>query len=352
MKYARCCLRQIPLIAAIVLMTWCAWAEEPPPQLVIGYQMVPNAELIAKELGWQEKELGLPVKWEVYKSGRHVVDAIAAGQVDIGLVGTSPCAAGIARGVPLEVVWIHDIIGDNEALVAREGSGIRRIGDLAGKNVAVPFGSTTHYHLMVALKLNGLAAQDVSILSQEPGDMPAAWKRQEIDAAFVWEPTLSNLRGDQGKVILTSRQLAERGFPTADLCVVRKAFATRYPSLVVKYLRNLDRAVRLYRKDPDQAARAVAAQLGVTMTAASEQMGKLILLTGEEQLSGKYVGDMQLTFGLYTLLKETADFLMQAEAIESSPPWPVFMRAVSATYAQKTTARKKATIAGPRLQSD
>ena len=81
-------------------------------------------------------------------------------------------------------------------------------------------------------------------------------------------------------------------------------------------------------------------------------MGKLILLTGEEQLSGKYVGDMQLTFGLYTLLKETADFLMQAEAIESSPPWPVFMRAVSATYAQKTTARKKATIAGPRLQSD
>ncbi|MGD8268181.1 MAG: aliphatic sulfonate ABC transporter substrate-binding protein [Desulfobacterales bacterium] len=352
MKYVRCCLRQFILMVFAVAVAWSAWAEETPRQLVIGYQMVPNAELIAKELGWQEKELGLPIQWEAYKSGRHVVEAIAAGQVDIGLVGTSPCAAGIARGVPLEIVWIHDIIGDNEALVVRADSGIRRIGELAGKKVAVPFGSTTHYHLMVALKLNNLAAQDVSIVNLEPGDMPAAWKKNGIDAAFVWEPTLSDLHKDRGNVILTSRQLAERGFPTADLCVVREAFATRYPSLVVTYLRNLDRAVRLYRNDPDQAARAVAAQLGISAASASAQMAGLIMLTGEEQLSGKFVGDMQLTFGLYTLLKETADFLMQAQAIESSPPWPVFMRSVSATYAQKTIARKKATIAGPRPAGD
>ncbi len=352
MKYMRCCLRQFILITFGVAVAWGAWAQETPRQLVVGYQMVPNAELIAKELGWQEKELGLPVKWEPYKSGRHVVEAIAAGKVDIGLVGTSPCAAAIARGIPLEVVWIHDIIGDNEALVVREDSGLRRIEDLAGKKVAVPFGSTTHYHLMVALKLNNIAAQDVSIVNLEPGDMPASWKKKDIDAAFVWEPTLSDLHKDRGQVILTSRQLAERGFPTADLCVVRKAFATRYPSLVVKYLRNLDRAVRLYRSDPDQAARAVAAQLGISAASASAQMAGLILLTGEEQLSGKFVGDMQLTFGLYTLLKETSDFLMHAQEIESSPPWPVFMRAVSATYAQKTIARKKATIAGPRSPGD
>lgn len=352
MKSIRCCLRQIILIAFAAAVAWSAWAEETPRQLNVGYQMVPNAELIAKELGWQERELGLPVKWEAYKSGSHVVAAIASGQVDIGLVGTSPCAAAIARGIPLEVVWIHDIIGDNEALVARGDSGIRRIDDLAGKKVAVPFGSTTHYHLMVALKLNNLDSRSVTIIDLEPGDMLAAWQRNAIDATFVWEPTLSELQKEEGRLILSSRQLAERGFPTADLCVVRKAFATQYPSLVVKYLRNLDRAVRLYRSDPDKAAKAVAAQLGIPAPSASEQMTRLILLTGEEQLSGKFVGDMQLTFGLYTLLKETADFLMQAKVITTSPPWPVFMRAVSATYAQKTMARKKATIVGPRSQSD
>ena len=69
-----------------------------------------------------------------------------------------------------------------------------------------------------------------------------------------------------------------------------------------------------------------ADQLGISVPAASEQIKRLILLTGEEQLSGKFVGDMQLTFGLYTLLKETADFLVQADVLASSPPWPRWPR--------------------------
>ena len=61
-------------------------------------------------------------------------------------------------------------------------------------------------------------------------------------------------------------------------------------------------------------------------------MKGLILLSGEEQISGKYMGDMQFHFGLYTTLKETADFLAKAQQIESSAPWPVFMRAVNPAY--------------------
>ncbi|OEU69604.1 MAG: hypothetical protein BA864_10845 [Desulfuromonadales bacterium C00003093] len=53
---------------------------------------------------------------------------------------------------------------------------------------------------------------------------------------------------------------------------------------------------------------------------------------GKEQISEKYMGDMQFHFGLYTLLKETAGFLEEAEQIASSPPWPVFMRAVNPAY--------------------
>jgi hypothetical protein len=60
---------------------------------------------------------------------------------------------------------------------------------------------------------------------------------------------------------------------------------------------------------------------------------------------------MQLHFGLYTLLKETADFLEKAKQIESSPPWPVFMRAVSASYVQKIIPHKKG-LAAPRLKTE
>jgi taurine transport system substrate-binding protein len=264
-----------------------------------------------------------------------VNEALAAGKVDIGLVGTSPCAAAISNDLPIEVIWIHDVIGDSESLVVKKTMRIARIEDLADKRVAVPFGSTTHYHLMLALKLANLSPDRLSIVNLEPREMPAAWKEDAIDAAFVWQPTLSILREQEGEVLLSSRQLAERGFPTADLCVVRKDFATRYPSVVIQYLRNLNRAVAYCRTQPADAAAAVGRQLGVSPEKAAQQMQGLIFPSGEEQISGKYMGEVQFHFGLYTTLKETANFLAEAGQINVSAPWPVFMRAVNPVYALK-----------------
>ena len=338
----------IALSFLISIATGAAWAEEMPKELNIGYQVVPNPETVVKELGWNEKELGIPVKWIQLESGRHVNKALAVGSVDIGLVGTSPTAAAISQGIPIEVIWIHDVIGDSEGLVVKGDSGIDRIVDLVGKKVAAPFGSTTHYHLMVALKLANVKPNELDIINLEPGQMPAAWDRGDIDAGFVWEPNLSKMVEKGGKVLLSSRELAERGFPTADLCVVRKDFATKYPSVVIKYLKILDRAVQLCRSKPEEAAAAIARQFGIAPEDAARQMKGLILLTGEEQISGRYVGDMQLHFGLYTLLKETADFLKNAKEIESSPPWPVFMRAVNPAYVLKALEEYKRDVLRPR----
>lgn len=346
------------LLSAITLLFFTTitvggtWAEEMPEKLVIGYQAVPNAETVVKQLGWNEKELGIPVKWVKYDSGRHVNQALAEGKVDIGLVGTSPCAAAISQGLPIEVIWIHGVIGDSEALAVKKDSNIKTVANLIGKRVAAPFGSTTHYHLMLALKLANVPPEKLNLINLEPREMPAAWQQGDIDAAFVWQPTLSVLLEQGGEVILFSRQLAERGFPTADLCVARKEFATKYPSVVIQYLKNLDKAVKFCRSKPEEAATAIARQLDVSPEEAARQMKGLILLTGEEQLSGKYVGDMNLSFGLYTLLKDTADFLARSGEITSSPPWPVFMRAVSASYVQKVIVKKKATLAGPRPRSE
>jgi len=331
----------ISVLAAVTLLFFStiissrSRAEGMPKELVIGYQAIPNPETVIKELGWNKKALRIPVRWVPYESGRHVNAALAAGNVDIGLVGSSPCAAGISQGIPMEVIWIHDVIGDSEALVVKKVSGIDNVKDLVGKRVAAPFGSTTHYHLMLALKLSNIKPKHIKIINLEPGQMPDAWKKGEIDAAFVWEPTQSKLLEQGGEVVLSSRKLAERGFPTADLCVVRKEFATRYPSVVIQYLKTLDRGVKFCRTKPGEAAAAVARQFGVSPDKAAQQMKGLILLSGKEQISGKHMGDMQFHFGLYTLLKETADFLEKAEQIESSPPWPVFMRAVNPAYILK-----------------
>jgi taurine transport system substrate-binding protein len=329
-------LQTIVLVFLVAASTCGTGAADLPDKMIIGYQAIPHAETVAKDLGWIDSTLGIPIKWVKFDSGRHVIQALASGSVDIGLVGTSPCAAGISKGIEIEAIWIHHVIGDSEALVVVKGSGIQTIKDLVGKRVAVPFGSTTHYHLMVALKLSNVKPDQLTIINLEPEQMPVAWQKGDIDAGFVWEPTQSKLLGEDGEIILSSRQLAERGFPTADLCAVRKEFAQKYPNVVITYLRVLDKAVKFVREKPDEAAAAIARQFNVSPELAARQMKGLIPLTGEEQVSGKYMGDLQFHFGIYTTLKETADFLEQAGQIESSAPWPVFMRAVNPGYVLKS----------------
>ena len=80
----------------LVVAGWgptAAFAQAKPDKVVIGYQDIPNEEIIAKQLGWHEKEMGVKIDWKKFDSGRDVNTAIAAGSVDIGLVGSSPAAA-------------------------------------------------------------------------------------------------------------------------------------------------------------------------------------------------------------------------------------------------------------------
>ena len=180
--------------------------------------------------------------------------------------------------------------------------------------------------------LHNLADKDLTIINLEPNDILTAWNKGEIDAAFIWEPTLSKLVDGGGQVLLTSRSLTDRGFPTGDLGVVRTEFAEKYPQIVTQYLKNLDQAVLFSRQNPKEAAAAVARQLNLTEQDAEKQMKGVILMSAKEQNDGKYFGGSHWNFGLYTVLKDTADFLHKVGVLNSLPPREVFMKAVDAKY--------------------
>ena len=324
------------LILGLAMLTLLAAtpvrAADKPAQVVIGYQPFPTAEMIVKAQGLNEKTFGVPVKWVTVSSGMQAHQALMSGSLDFALLGSSPTAAAVAKGIPISVIWIHDLIGDNEALVVRQNSGVKSVADLKGKTVAAPFGSTTHYHLLVSLMLNNLDEKDLTIVNLEPNDILAAWQKGEIDAAFIWEPVLQKMVDSGGRIILTSRELAQRGFPTGDLGVVRNEFAAKYPELVVQYLKNLDQAVKFSREHPKQAAADVAGQLGLTQAEAERQLKGLMMPTAKEQNEGKYFGGGHWNFDLYTVLKDTADFLKKVGVVQNLPPREAFMKAVDAKF--------------------
>jgi len=123
----------------------------------IGYQLIPNGDLVVKDQKLLEKAFGPDVKieWKQFASGGDVNQAILGGSLDIGLAGSSPVSRGLSTGIEYEVPWIFDVIGTAEALVAKPG--IDSIEDLKGKTVATPLASTSHYSLLSALKDAGLS---------------------------------------------------------------------------------------------------------------------------------------------------------------------------------------------------
>ena len=96
---------------------------EAPETIHIAYQQVPNGDLIVKNQGWLEEAFGpdVNIEWSLFASGGDVNEAVIAGAVDIGLVGSSPASRGLSTGIEYTVPWIFDVIGAAESLVATPG---------------------------------------------------------------------------------------------------------------------------------------------------------------------------------------------------------------------------------------
>ena len=203
---------------------------------------------VLMESGELEKQTGYKVNWRMFGGGGDVIKAMASGDVQMGEAGSSPVTAAVSQGQDIKLFWILLDIADAESLVARNGSGINSVKDLKGKKVATPFVSTAHYQLMAAMKMEGLDAKSVNVMNLRPPDIAAAWERGDIDAAFIWPPVLSKIKGN-GKVIASSASIGAKGYPTFDGLVVNAKWAAQNEAFMVTFVRLLAKYDDEYRKN-------------------------------------------------------------------------------------------------------
>ena len=306
-----------------------------PSEIRIAYQLIPNGDLIVKDQGWLETALpDTKITWVKFDSGADVNTAIIGGSVDIGLAGSSPVAAGLSQpmNIAYKVPWIFDVIGAAESLVVKNSAGVTDIKGLAGKKIGTPFGSTSHYSLLAALELNGVDPTSVKLIDLQPPDILAAWQRGDIDGAYVWNPTLADLKKD-GTVLITSADLAQQGKLTADLAVVTNAFADQYPDAVQTWVDQQNKAVQLYKTDPTAASDAVGRQLNISGAEALAQMKDLILLDASEQAGADYLGTPDAPGKLADNLLAAAEFLKSQGSVDSVPPLTTFQADLANQFA-------------------
>lgn len=279
-------------------------------KVTIGYQTVVEPSKVPQADGAYEKALGAQIDWRKFDSGADVIAAIASGSLDIGYVGSSPLAAAASRELPIQTFFVVGLIGESEALVARNGSGIEKVADLAGKKVAVPFVSTTHYSLLAALKHEGIDPKSVDILNLRPPEIAAAWERGDIDAAYVWDPALGQIK-TSGKVVVDSAKVAEWGAPTFDAWIVRTDFAEKHPDAVRDFAKVTGKAYAAFLADP--AAWSVS----------SPEAGKIANITGAK------LDDVPLLLKGYvfpTLEQQASDSFLGGETVKAVAATSEFLK--------------------------
>ena len=293
-------------IAALLTVGLTAGAHA--ADVTIGYQLVYGpwkarmAELKAHGLA------GKSIEFVRFTSGSEVINAMASGSVDISLSGSSPTAAGYSRGVDLQVIYVYDNINNAEALVVDDS--VTAPQDLVGKTIAVPFGSTTHFHMMFALEQFNIPPKALQVLDMSPPDMVAAWERGDINGGFVWDPALGRMK-ERGRVLLTSGDLSNWGKATFDAMVARKGFTTANPGFTCQWVKMVSSADADYRAQPAAYGPETenAAAIAGSVSGNPDQVGGVLALYDfpnlEDQVSGAWLGG-----GVQNALRAASEFLV------------------------------------------
>ncbi len=152
---------------------------------------------VAEDQGFFEKN-GLEVTIKGYGSGKACADALIAGEADISTSADNVFVSNSFEHADLRVLGTVATKQVKE-LVVRKDKGITTINDLTGKKIGVTKRSGAEFQLGVFLTFNGISQGDVELVDLRPPEMMGAISNGDVDAVFVWDPYLYNIKKKLGE---------------------------------------------------------------------------------------------------------------------------------------------------------
>ena len=208
------------------------------------------------------------VKWTAFNAGPAEVEALFAGDIDIGYIGPVPAISANVKSNG-DVQILSGAAKGGAILIRREGAQISGVKDLAGKTVAIPqIGNTQHLSLLKLLEDSGLKpvteGGNVTVSAVANADVANAMARGDVDAALVPEPWGATLLEQGAKMVLNYDEIYLKGQYDVAVVVVRKEFMEKNPDLVEKFLREHEAATKEIYEKPQQVQKKINAELKQT----------------------------------------------------------------------------------------
>ncbi len=257
------------IVMMVCAMTSCGAKEEATTEVNIGYfNNVTHAQaLLMKAEGSLETAYGsdIGVKWTAFNAGPAEVEALFAGDIDIGYIGPVPAVSANVKSRG-DVKILTGATKGGAVLVKKQGSTVNSVADLAGKVVAIPqLGNTQHLSLLQLLKENQLKpvtdGGDVTVSAVANADVANMMERGDIEAALVPEPWGATLESQGAELLLDYNQIYLEGQYDVAVVVVRKEFQEANPELVQKFLEQHEAATKKINEDKENSLKVINTEL-------------------------------------------------------------------------------------------
>ena len=269
--------------------------------------------------GWFEKEMGIKVDFREFGSGAEMTTAMASGDVSIAYaLGTTPFSIAVSQGLPIKIVAVSENYSESENLVVRGDTGIIAPRGLIGKKVGVPFGTTAHYRFMGILETFGIQENQLTIIDLANPDVMPAFIRKDIDAGCAWEPVVSQMIENGGRILVSSADQIRWGYSTYGIVAVPTRFAKEDGDLIVKFLQVMNNATKVYQATPERTFAPIGKMAGITPEKTKNIMSAMGFYNKEEQLSTDWLGTSDKPGRMAQNLKKIADFLVKQKAMDEA----------------------------------
>ncbi len=202
---------------------------------------------------------GIRVEEKVFAKGLDVMQAIIAGELDVGATASEAAISGRAGGAPIVVV--AGFAKGGARLVARPELGIRSVAGLKGKRVGVTRGAIQEVLLMAQLAKHGLKAdaapgKDVQLVFLSYADLNQALLGKQIDAMMQSEPQSSQAINKGFGVEVIKPYDTPIGEPVRTMVMTEKFYRERRP-VAEKFMRCFVDATRTFIDSPSVAEKYV-----------------------------------------------------------------------------------------------
>lgn len=216
--------------------------------------------LVAEDKGYFKKN-GVTVQMKLFASGKVAIEAMAAGQFDIGMFGDIPALALLAQGFEGKIIAGGLGGPKRQGLTVPTGSSYKSLKDLKGKRIGLTKGSTDEIALEATMKKEGLKWSDFTLINLQPPEKATALKTGGVDAVEAWEPVPSIIVVNGiGKRLLT----ADGDIPDIlGATIASKKILSESPDAVVRFLKAIHEGAVYAQSHPDEMVGFLAEKLKV-----------------------------------------------------------------------------------------